>query len=156
MSKDPQALAKHTTEGRPLIYLACPYSHDEKLVMELRYQAVTRVAGVLMQNGLNVFSPITHFHPVASKYSLPENWGFWKSIDTDYLRCSGVLLVLVLEGWETSTGIMAEKEIADDMGIPIRYLDPRNMKVYDDPFFSSAAAPRDVRGLLRDDEDEKC
>jgi hypothetical protein len=113
------------TPYRPLVYLACPYSHAEKGMMEMRYFAVTSAAARLMGRhpNLNIFSPITHSHPLHLA-GMPSDWSRWKKIDTQYLRLSKQLYVLMLSGWDTSVGVSAEIEIARRLNIPILYIDP--------------------------------
>ena len=100
-------------------YLACPYSHPDKDIMERRFRTVTEIAGELLKKGEIVFSPITHFHPIAMACALPTGWEFWKRIDEVYIGLCEKLRVLHLPGWETSTGVLAEIKIAKTLGKPI-------------------------------------
>lgn len=108
-------------DHRPLVYLACPYTHDEESVMEMRFEKVTQIGAELASDGYSVFSPISMSHPM-KKYGLPGNWEFWAKFDEDFISCSNKLFVLMIDGWETSTGVTAEIKIAQKMGIPIMYL----------------------------------
>jgi len=109
-------------ENRPLVYLACPYSHESLSVMELRFHAVNRVAAKLMGQGLLMFSPISHTHPIAVAGNLPKGFDFWEKYDRAVLSCCGRVIVLMVPGWETSTGVQAEIRISQAMGIPIEYM----------------------------------
>jgi hypothetical protein len=124
---------KTTTRAayRPLTYLASPYTHPEDLVREARFQLVTAIAAKLIRaKGWNVFSPITHSHPLHQLGGLAGDWKFWEKIDTEYLRISARLVVLKLDGWKTSTGVQAEIAIAKRLKIPIRYIDPKTFIDY--------------------------
>jgi hypothetical protein len=59
-----------------LVYLASPYTHADKAVMEDRFRAACRYAACLMRRGINVFSPIAHSHPIA-QFGLPPDWQFF-------------------------------------------------------------------------------
>jgi len=109
-----------------LIYLACPYQHDDKRVMWERFNAVTKAAGHLMAEGKVVFSPITHCHPIAERRALPRGWEFWKSFDEVYLGHSEEMIILTLDGWQESTGVTAEIEIMSRQNKPISLLDPKD------------------------------
>jgi hypothetical protein len=111
------AIAHRVNEYRPLTYLACPYSDPRDFVREQRFEACTLATVWLIKNhGLNVFSPITHSHPLHER-GLAGNWEFWKRIDTEYLNCSNRLVVLAIPGWKESTGVTAEIKIAQEQNI---------------------------------------
>ncbi len=109
---------------RPLVYLATPYSHPELLVMSERFGKVNKAAAKLMREGLHVFSPISHNHPIAVDHELPTGWDFWESYDSAYLRCSHRMIVLKLDGWESSVGVSAEIKLAKALGLEIEYMEP--------------------------------
>lgn len=117
---------EHRTEDKPLLYLACPYSHDRDLVVERRVAAVNNVSARLMEKKINVFSPITHSHAVQKmSFDVPNTWEFWEKVDKEYLDVSYALLVCCLNGWDESTGVTAEIQYKD----PVYYLDPIEMEV---------------------------
>jgi len=67
MSKDNMNEIKQS-----LIYLACPYSHDNPEVRRFRHQTVNQVALKLHREGHFVYSPLTHNLPlIAKQYNLP-------------------------------------------------------------------------------------
>jgi len=143
-------------DGRPLAYLATPYSHDDPSVMQTRYEAANATAARLMkEHGLNVYSPITHSHPLATDHELPETWEFWQGVDEDYLSVSYCLLVMTLHGYQDSTGVTAEREIAHDMGIPVRFVNPKTLTFYRDPRDAFRVAPGDVPGVPEHNEGEE-
>lgn len=109
--------------SKPLVYLACPYSHVSPRIRQFRFEEVTKAAGMLIRNyGWNVFSPITHSHPLHELAGLQGDWAFWKKIDTEYIELSHTVVVFCVPGWRHSTGVQAEIQIAKDRGISIKYL----------------------------------
>lgn len=108
---------------KPLVYLAVPYSHPEPAVREARFAAVNKVAADLMRQGLHVFSPISHTHPIAMAGELPLGWDFWEAFDRAYLSHCHKIIVLKLEGWDQSKGVTAELKIAKELGLEIEYLE---------------------------------
>ena len=106
-----------------MIYLASPYSHADPEVMEDRFRRVCAVASRLMLQGLHIFSPIAHCHPIAVTGGLPKGWEFWGSYDKDIISKCDRFLVLRLPGWEESKGVQAEIKIWEEMGGTVEYVD---------------------------------
>jgi hypothetical protein len=109
--------------GKTLIYLAVPYSHADDSVCAHRFEAVNKVAAKLMKEGKHIFSPISHTRPIALAGELPHGWDYWQSYDRCILECCGKMIVLKLEGWETSKGVTGEIAIANELEIQVEYMD---------------------------------
>lgn len=107
-----------------LVYLAQPYSHTDATIRTARFEAGMHAAAVLMREGMLVFSPIAHSHPIAEKHDLPGDFAFWQAFDEAVIAGCSELLVLMLDGWRESVGVRAEIEIALHRGLPIRMLRP--------------------------------
>jgi len=110
-----------------MIYLASPYSHESFGVRTKRYIAACKAAGELMSRGEEVFSPIAHSHGIALCGDLPIGWEYWENIDRECLRVCSSVTVLKLDGWEQSKGISAEVAIAEELGLPVTYADPKSL-----------------------------
>jgi hypothetical protein len=108
-------------DDRRLVYLAVPYSDPDPAVRLLRFAAANKAAAKLMREGIYVFSPISHTHPIALAGDLPLGWEFWAGYDRAILSACRELRVLMLDGWERSVGVRAEIEIAREMSIPVAY-----------------------------------
>jgi hypothetical protein len=104
-----------------IIYLASPYSHDDPEVREIRFRSTVNVVATMLMEGLHVFSPICHSHPVATLGCLDSTYEFWQDFDEEMLRRCDRLVVLMLDGWRESTGVQAEIEVAKRMGMKIEY-----------------------------------
>lgn len=109
---------------KTLVYLATPYSHPDRSVRVKRFDQVNAVAAKLMRDGLHIYSPISHTHPIAEAGDLPLSFDFWEKYDTAILSTCCKLLVLMLEGWQQSKGVTAEIGIAQKLNLPIVYLNP--------------------------------
>jgi Domain of unknown function (DUF1937) len=107
-----------------LVYLACPYSDPDPAVREERFRAVNRAAGILMRAGLYIFSPISHTHPIAMEAGLPLGFDYWRGYDEAILSVCKALIILELPGYGQSVGVRAERDLAQDKGIPIFYSQP--------------------------------
>lgn len=102
------------------VYLALPYSGQE----EKSFLQANRVAGLLMEAGHVVFSPISHSDPVQKTMHEQKGWEFWKRQDLAWLDLCDELVVLKNEGWEASRGLQEEIAYADKHCISTRYLNP--------------------------------
>ena len=92
----------------PLWYLASPYSHVDPIVREHRYLLTRNSVGKLLSVGVQVISPIVHWHAAAVAADLPTDFGFWQPSCLTLLdHCDG-LLQFTLDGWEKSEGMAGE------------------------------------------------
>lgn len=90
--------------------------------------AVCRIAALLMSEGVYVFSPIAHTHPIAVAGDLPRGWDFWHTYDYWFVSMCDEVWVLMLEGWKVSKGVNAEIAMANSMGKPVKYLNKDGTK----------------------------
>jgi hypothetical protein len=110
--------------SKPLIYVASPYTHLLPGVRLFRFEQVCYYAGELMNEGKVVFSPIAHCHPIQAMHNLPCDWEYWQKTCEAYLSCCYKLIVLQLDGWDTSVGVQAEIKLASALGLEIEYVKP--------------------------------
>src|SRR3990167_5331074 len=106
-----------------LVYLACPYSDPDFNTRIKRFEAVNRAAAKFIKDGIYVFSPISHTHPIAVEGDLKLGWDFWQDFDKFFLSKCNKLIVLKLEGWEKGVGVQAEIKYAKELGIPVEYME---------------------------------
>jgi len=105
---------------KPLLYLASPYSKFPGGLDEAARLARAN-HGLLLSAGLNVFCPIAHAHdtPVNRR-----DYELWLRVDEALAARSDVLLVLLLEGWDTSHGVTQEIGWFKKWGKPIIHMTP--------------------------------
>lgn len=106
------------------IYLASPYSHKSEEVKHKRFLIINKYAAKLMREGNIVFSPISHSHPIAIDHKLPGDWEYWQKSCEAFVSVCKSMVVLKLDGWEVSTGVQAEIKLAQELNIPITYIEP--------------------------------
>ena len=89
------------------VYLAIPYSGME----ESSFKQATLAAVKILKMGYNVFSPITHSHPL-TEYNVPGDWDFWQKIDFQFIDWADEVWVLIpeegVEKVKNSTGVQGE------------------------------------------------
>lgn len=109
-----------------LIYLAQPHSHKSAEVRHWRFEQGCIAAGSMIRSGYMIFSPIAHSHPIALSVDLHAEFAFWERYDKMMIsRCQEVW-VLTFSGYLESVGVMAEMEFANALGIPIKYVEPKD------------------------------
>lgn len=108
-------------------YLASPYSNYQPN-RQAAYDDILAVLEKFCVAGIPAFSPIVHTHPVdchnraTTEKTIPyQNW-----LDADFamLRQSAGVLVVVLPGWSTSTGVGKEMKYAAEIGKPVFLFSP--------------------------------
>ena len=107
------------------IYLASPYS-GHPFSQHVRYEYTKYVVYKMIQETIPVYSPIVSFHDVAHGYEMPKDALAWDLINGAFVQQCSELWVLMLDGWEESAGIKLERDYADNLGKPTRfvYLNP--------------------------------
>jgi len=109
-----------------LVYLGSPYSHPNESIRHQRWIDACRAAAHLMRQGLFVFSPIAHSHPVEIHgFDSQQSGKFWMQQDLPWLAKADELCVLLLPGFLESAGLKQEIAFAGERGMPIWYLDPK-------------------------------
>ena len=109
-----------------MIYLASPYTHEDKTLRRKRYQQALHLCATLIKNHVPIYSPIVHFHNIAELFNLPPNFEFWKDHNENMILRSNGIWVYTMEGWLTSKGVQHEISFAKENNITIAYikLDP--------------------------------
>ena len=105
-------------------YLATPYSKYPHGIEEA-FKLACREAALLIRNGVRVYSPIAHTHPVAVHGGIdPYAHDIWLPADEPFMHKACGLIVLRAESWEKSYGISVEIAEFQKAGKPVKYMDP--------------------------------
>lgn len=116
-----------------VIYLANPFTTDDAVEKEWRFLKACEAAGLLMQQGKIVFSPIVHGWPIARIKDLPTDWEYWQeSCSAMVSRCQ-VMIILTLPGWNTSIGVFEEIKVAKAWNLEILYMNPDTFDITPEP-----------------------
>lgn len=101
------------------IYLAGPYTHEDPLVREMRYQKLLKAEATLLNRNLCVLNPIGMCHVLAEKYNLPTGYEYWQERDRELINRADAVFVLMMHGWEASVGVTDEIKHAEATGKPV-------------------------------------
>ena len=106
-----------------IIYFASPYSDSNPDVVNERYNKTCNKVAELVSQGNIVMSPIVYGHTLLQYKEMPGDWQFWKNFCESFLYKSDEMFVYKIEGWDKSTGLLAEVELAKSLNIKITYLE---------------------------------
>jgi hypothetical protein len=109
------------SQGR-LIYVAAPYSAPDPATIAGRMAAFEQAVADLLRAGDFPISPLMN-HTILGRHSIPGDWTFWQHYSRRLLARCDLLLVVDLPGWETSTGVQSEIELANLLAIPVEHVD---------------------------------
>lgn len=104
------------------VYLASPYSHDSKDVREVRYRRTLEAILEIAKLDIPIYSPIVHWHPLATVAQLPSNFEFWQKQNDPMVTACSEVWVYSLDGWRQSRGIDHEMRLAVSLALRVRYL----------------------------------
>jgi nucleoside 2-deoxyribosyltransferase len=102
------------------IYMASPYTHSDKTVMETRYQLALDGCSKLIGMGFCPISPIAQSHPVANKHDMGLSFDTWENIDYAMIDMCDELWILDIDGVDESSGVRKELIYALSKRKPIR------------------------------------
>lgn len=114
------------------VYIASPYSPTTKfqklpiissIVKFLRARQITRItANLLEEHNIAPICPITCSRQLA-KFMKPHDGSFslWKHIDYSYIDRVDEVWVIMMRGWQESTGVQSEIKYAKRKKIPVIY-----------------------------------
>lgn len=128
-------------------YLSCPYFDPDSLVKETRHIMVTRAAFELMKQGIMVYSPLTHNLPI-DRLGIHGDWKTWREFDHTMLSKCDRVIVLKLPGWENSKGVAAEIARAEELGLPIEWMEVDEVK-YQNALAIAASFHKDLLDKLQ-------
>jgi hypothetical protein len=112
-----------------MIFVSVPYSHTYPEIVELRVKVLSIYCGQLMKNGIITTSPVLFGVTLLKHYNLPSDFGYWSELSYQYLELCSEIHVLLMDGWKESSGVQGEIERANELGIPIKFI---NVYKHDD------------------------
>jgi len=111
-------------------YLASPYSiHKDGL--DAAFKDAANAAALILESGLNVFSPIVHSHSLVTAGLMidPRNHSYWMKIDEPFMVAACGMIVLIHDGWQDSRGIKEEMAYFTEAKKPIAFMTPNELPI---------------------------
>jgi len=106
----------------PYIYVASPYSKFPGGT-EAAFREVSRAAAWLIRQGVRVYCPISHTHPIAIYGGMdPLDHAIWLPCDQPFMKAAGAIVVVQMETWNESYGIAVEVREFEAAGKPVHYI----------------------------------
>lgn len=101
------------------IFLAGPYGHADREVVEQRFHEANAVAARIARSGSTVFSQISMSHPINSHLPDLDKAGIgklWAPIDQVFMDAMDEIVVIDGPGWQESAGVKREMEFFKSKG----------------------------------------
>lgn len=112
-----------------LCYLATPYTKYH-LGIEAAFVHACEIAARLLKQGVRVYSPIAHTHPLAIYGNLdPLDHSIWLPFDEAMMDAADCLIVARMKGWDQSYGVKHEIEFFARESKPIIHIDPVTLQI---------------------------
>lgn len=110
-----------------LIYVGTPYTKYVGGIDEA-FTDACKLTARLLREGLKVYSPIAHTHPIAVHGGIdPLDLDIWLPFDGAMMDKADAMIVAMLPGWDTSTGVRHEIRAFSDAGKPVFFLSPDDL-----------------------------
>lgn len=106
---------------KTLTYLAAPYSGTQEQI-EARMAKFYEVDAILMQRGHFTVSPLFK-HVILPYGNIPGDWSYWKDYSRVMLSKCSEMIIIAMDGWSTSEGVLGEMSICREFGIPFKIFD---------------------------------
>jgi nucleoside 2-deoxyribosyltransferase len=106
-----------------LVYLGSPYT-KYATGLDAAFQDVCAIAAELLKEGVKVYSPIAHTHPIAIHGNLdPRNHDIWLPFDQAMMDAADAMVIADMDGWRESYGVRFEIETFQRAGKPVYFRD---------------------------------
>lgn len=112
-----------------LYYLAAPYSHPDKAVIDERMEIFCKVDARLIDAGYHTVSPLSKHFILNYGYNLGGDWAYWGEYSKKLLSLCHAMFVICIDGWETSVGVLEEIKLARQLNIEVIYLDTNGIRI---------------------------
>lgn len=113
-----------------LYYLAAPYSHSTPEVVEDRMEEFKHADQHLIKSGFMTVSPL-YKHWIVKDTVIPTDWEYWSKYSKSLLHSCDTLIIIMIDGWSSSTGVIEELRFAVQNSMNILFFDPVSLEFND-------------------------
>lgn len=105
-----------------VIFLAMPYQHSDPKVVEKRIEILHDVIAFLMKSNKIAIAPCLN-HSVVKRAKIQIDPQYWAAYSAAHIPICSRMFVLTMEGWDQSSGIEGEIQLAKKFKIPVEFVD---------------------------------
>lgn len=109
--------------GAPYTALNADGTEDKAMIAE-RMRVFMMCLASLTRRGIKVCSPLLMDGVRKHDADIPGDWKYWGDYSTVMLEKCNVLIIIKIPGWDKSSGVAGEIQIAKVNRIPVIYIDP--------------------------------
>ncbi len=106
------------------VFVSSPYSTPDAELKALRYKTSCISCGAIMRMGGYPLSPVVHGVPIVNVMTVPDDYEYWKEYCLALVSKCDFMIILMVEGWEESSGVKGEMEAARKLDIPVYFFQP--------------------------------
>lgn len=104
------------------IFVAGPYNDKDDVIKQYRINTITEYCVNQFLKGNSPISALLMGLVYANYYKLPTDTNTWLTFSQTLLKGCDELHVLMVNGWNRSSGVKAEIEAAEKLKIEIKYI----------------------------------
>lgn len=104
------------------IFVAGPYNTPDDAIKEYRMNTIKDYCVKQFLDGNSPISALLMGLVYATHAELPTDTDTWRTFSETLLKGCDELHVLMVDGWELSSGVKSEIESANKLNIPIKYI----------------------------------
>ena len=124
---------EHAKWKRGFWYLVSPYSKYPG-GKEAAFEEVSRLGGQLFSEGVKLYAPIAHGHPLSKFGGVdPDSHDLWMPFDQLFMDVSVGLIIAEMDTWRDSKGIQIELDYFKAVYRPILYLNTKSLHLAREP-----------------------
>jgi hypothetical protein len=107
-----------------LICLIAPYSDRNPRIVAKRMATFYMTDAALCEQGNITISCLDKHSRLPFNSALRGDYDFWKRQAETMIKVCDKVVVIKMDGWETSSGVTQELALAKSLGKPIEYIEP--------------------------------
>lgn len=106
-----------------MVYVAAPYSNIVNKPALMR--SIAKFCGEYMiaHPGEYAITGLVHHYACEDNPTLGTDYQFWETFCQGFIQRCDKVVVLKIDGWETSKGVAAEIDYATHLGRPVEFVD---------------------------------
>lgn len=105
-----------------MVFISAPYTHIDPAIVADRMMKVSQYFAKLLSQNIICLSPLATGQFILDRTTIRSDFDFWKNLSLRYIDACDTVHVLMLPGWDVSTGVSVEIEHAKNVGKKIIFV----------------------------------